>query len=108
MKWAEGCADDMLIPKGAVLKPEYQTRLSAVHRNMSSHGRALVITTAVYPGQPMGHLHSMIDLEMLGRTAGQERTEQEFATLLHSEGLTREEVTPMHGSFFAVVEATSA
>ena len=78
------------------------------HRNMSTPGRVLVIETAVYPGQPMGHLHPMIDLEMKGLTGGKERTEQEFATLLRSAGLTREQVTPMNGSFCAVVEATPA
>ena len=32
---------------------------------MPSHGRVLVIEIVVYPGQPMGHPHPMIDLEMM-------------------------------------------
>jgi hypothetical protein len=75
---------------------------------MPSHGRVLVIEIVVYPGQPMGHPHPMIDLEMMVTLGGKERTEQEFATLLSSAGLTLEQVTPIKGSFFSVVEATPA
>jgi len=75
---------------------------------MPSHGRVLVIEIVVYPGQPMGHPHPMIDLEMMVTLGGKERTEQEFATLLSSAGLTLEQVTPINGSFFSVVEATPA
>ena len=75
---------------------------------MPSHGRVLVIEIVVYPGQPMGHPHLMIDLEMMVTLGGKERTEQEFATLLSSAGLTLEKVTPIAGSFFSVVEATRA
>ena len=50
----------------------------------------------------------LIALEMMALTGGKERTEQEFATLLRSAGLTLEQVTPMNGSFCAVVEATPA
>jgi hypothetical protein len=75
---------------------------------MPSHGRVLVIEIVVYPGQPMGHPHPMIDLEMMVTLGGKERTEQEFATLLRSAGLTLEQVTPITGSFFSVVEATPA
>jgi O-methyltransferase domain len=72
------------------------------------HGRVLVIEIVVYPGQPMGHPHLMIDLEMMVTLGGKERTEHEFAALLHSAGLTLEQVTPITGSFFSVVEATTA
>ena len=75
---------------------------------MPSHGRVLVIEIVVSPGQPMGHPHLMIDLEMMVTLGGKERTEQEFATLLSSAGLTLEKVTPIAGSFFSVVEATRA
>jgi hypothetical protein len=75
---------------------------------MPSHGRVLVIEIVVYPGQPMGHPHLMIDLEMMVTLGGKERTEHEFATLLRSAGLTLEKVTPITGSFFSVVEATPA
>jgi O-methyltransferase domain len=75
---------------------------------MPSHGRVLVIEIVVSPGQPMGHPHPMIDLEMMVTFGGKERTEQEFATLLRSAGLTLEQVTPINGSFFSVVEATPA
>ena len=75
---------------------------------MPSHGRVLVIEIVVYPGKPMGHPHLMIDLEMMVLAGGKERTEQEFATLLNSAGLTLEKVTPIDGSFFSVVEATRA
>ena len=72
---------------------------------MPSHGRVLVIEIVVYPGKPMGHLHPMIDLEMMVTFGGKERTAQEFATVLRRAGLTLEQVTPIHGSFFSVVEA---
>jgi len=75
---------------------------------MPSHGRVLVIEIVVYPGHPLGHPHPMIDLEMMVTLGGKERTEHEFATLLRSAGLTLEKVTPITGSFFSVVEATSA
>ena len=75
---------------------------------MLSHGRVLVIEVVVYPGQPTGHPHPMIDLEMMVTLGGKERTEQEFATLLRSAELTLEQVTPINGSFFSVVEATPA
>jgi hypothetical protein len=73
---------------------------------MPSHGRVLVIEIVVYPGKPMGHPHLMIDLEMMVTLGGKERTEQEFATLLSSAGLTLDHVTPINGSFFSVVEST--
>ena len=38
----------------------------------------------------MGPSHPMIALEMMRLTGGKERTEQEFATLLRSAGLTLE------------------
>jgi hypothetical protein len=75
---------------------------------MPSHGCVLVIEIVVYPGQPMGHPHPMIDLEMMVTLGGKERTEQEFATLLRSAGLTLEQVTPISGSFLSVVEVTPA
>jgi hypothetical protein len=75
---------------------------------MPSHGRVLVIEIVVYPGKPMGHPHPMIDLEMMVLTGGKERTEHEFATLLRSARLTLEQVTPIPGSFFSVVEASPA
>jgi hypothetical protein len=75
---------------------------------MPSHGRVLVIEIVVSPGQPMGHPHLMIDLEMMVTLGGKERTEQEFATLLSNAGLALEKVTPINGSFFSVVEARPA
>jgi hypothetical protein len=75
---------------------------------MPSHGRVLVIEIVIYPGQPMGHPHLMIDLEMMVTLGGKERTEQEFATLLSNAGLALEKVTPINGSFFSVVEARPA
>ena len=56
----------------------------------------------------MGHSHPMIALEMMVLTGGKERTEQEFATLLRSAGVTWKQVTPINGSCFLVVEATPA
>jgi hypothetical protein len=75
---------------------------------MPSHGRVLLIETVVSPGQPMGHPHPRIDLEMMVTFGGKERTEREFATLLSSAGLTLEQVTPINGSFCSLVEATPA
>jgi hypothetical protein len=75
---------------------------------MPSHGCVLVIEIVIYPGQPMGHPHLMIDLEMMVTLGGKERTEHEFATLFSHAGLTLEQVTPITGSFFSVVEARPA
>jgi hypothetical protein len=74
---------------------------------MPSHGRVLVIEIVVSPGQPMGHPHLMIDLEMMVTLGGKERTAHEFAVLFSRAGLTLENVTPITGSFFSVVEATT-
>jgi hypothetical protein len=54
----------------------------------------------------MGHPHPMIDLEMMVTFGGKERTAHEFATLFSGAGLPLEQVTPITGSFFSVVEAT--
>ena len=43
-----------------------------------SHGPVLVIEIVVYPGQPMGHPHPMIDLGMMVTLGGKERTEQDL------------------------------
>jgi hypothetical protein len=72
---------------------------------MPSHGRVLVIEIVVAPGQPMGHPHPMIDLEMIVTFGGKERTAHEFATLFSGAGLALEQVTPITDSFFSVVEA---
>jgi hypothetical protein len=73
---------------------------------MPRQGRLLVIEIVVTPGKPMGHPHPMIDLEMMVTFGGKERTAHEFAVLFSSAGLTLENVTPIPGSFFSVVEAT--
>jgi hypothetical protein len=73
---------------------------------MPRHSRVLVIEIVVSPGQPLGHQHPMIDLEMMVSFGGKERTEHKFAPLLRSVGLTLEKVTPTHNSFISVVEAT--
>jgi hypothetical protein len=72
---------------------------------MPSQGRVLVIEIVVSPGQPMGHPHPMIDLEMMVTFGGKERTVHEFATLFSGAGLALEKVTPITDSFFSVVEA---
>jgi hypothetical protein len=75
---------------------------------MPSHGRVLAIEIIVYLGQPLGHPHPMIALEMRVPFGGKERTAQEFATLVRSAGLRLEQGTPVNGRFFAGVEATPA
>ena len=75
---------------------------------MPSHRCVLVSEIVVYPGQPMGYPHPMIDLERMVIFGGKERMAQEFATLLRSAGLPLAQVTPVNGSFFSVVEATPA
>ena len=55
---------------------------------MPGHGRRLMIQIIVYPGQLMRHPHCMIAQEMMAPFGGKERTEQEFATLLSSAGVT--------------------
>jgi hypothetical protein len=73
---------------------------------MPSHGRVVVVEIVVTPGQPLGHPHPMIDLEMLVTYGGQERTAPEFATLFTRAGLALAQVLPITDSFFSVVEAT--
>jgi predicted O-methyltransferase YrrM len=73
---------------------------------MPRHGRVVVVEIVVTPGQPLGHPHPMIDLEMLVTYGGQERTAPEFATLFTRAGLALAQVLPITDSFFSVVEAT--
>jgi hypothetical protein len=75
---------------------------------MPNHGRVLVSEIVVEPGKPVGHPHRLIDLEMMVTLGGKERTADEFRVLLNGAGLKLEQVTPIHNSFFAVVEASRA
>jgi hypothetical protein len=73
---------------------------------MPAQARVLVTEIVLEPGKPIGHPHRFIDLEMMVSFGGKERTAGEFETLLGRAGLRLEQVHPVEGSFFSVVEGS--
>jgi hypothetical protein len=73
---------------------------------MPAHGRILITEIVLEPGKPIGHPHRLIDLEMMVTLGGRERTAKEFGDLLHRANLRMEQVHPVEGSFFSVVEGS--
>src|SRR6266849_3231311 len=72
--------------------------LRSCRQAMPDHGRVLVSEIVVEPGNPVGHPHRLIDLEMMVTLGGKERTADEFARLLDEAGLKLEQVTPIENS----------
>jgi hypothetical protein len=72
---------------------------------MKSGGRLLIIEMVLPPGDTP-HLGKLADMEMLVMSGGQERTENEFAELLHSAGFSLERVIPTD-SLSSIIEAFS-
>ncbi len=75
---------------------------------MPAHGRLLVVEEVMVPGRPVGHPHQFVDLELMVTVGGKERTEQEYAALFGDAGFGLQDVTPVDGSFFSVIEAVPA
>lgn len=82
--------------------------LRNIRNAMPAHGRVLVTEIVLEPGKPIGHPHRFIDLEMMVNFGGKERTAKEFENLLRHASLGLEQVHPIEGSFFSVVEASKA
>jgi SAM-dependent methyltransferase len=82
--------------------------LSNCRQAMPEDGRVLVADILIEPGKSVRHPHRMIDLEMMVSFGGKERTTEDFERLLTRAGLKLEQVTPVHGSFLTVLEASRA
>jgi hypothetical protein len=82
--------------------------LCNIRNAMPVHGRVLVTEIVLEPGKPIGHPHRFIDMEMMVSFGGKERTAEEFGDLLRRAGLHCEQVHPIEGSFFSVVEGSKA
>ena len=79
---------------------------SNCRRAMNPSGRLLIIEMVLPPGDTP-HPGKMLDMMMLVGPGGQERTEQEYGTLLGKEGLRLTRVVPKE-SPVSVVEARLA
>ena len=82
--------------------------LSNIRSAIPAHGRVLVTEIVLEPGKSIGHPHRLIDLEMMVSLGGKERTAEEFGNLLRRANLQLEQVYPIEGSFFSVVEGSKA
>ncbi len=80
--------------------------LRNIRNAMPVDGRVLIIEIVLQPGKSIGHPHRLIDLEMMVSFGGKERTAQEFGELLRGADLRLEQVHPVKGSFFSVVEGS--
>lgn len=82
--------------------------LDNMRQAMPAHGRILITEIVLEPGKPIGHPHRFIDMEMMVSLGGKERTAEEFGDLLCRANLRMEQVHPIEGSFFSVVEGSTA
>jgi hypothetical protein len=80
--------------------------LANIQRAMPEHGRVLITEIVLEAGRPIGHPHRLIDVEMMVNLGGKERTVQEFSELLRRANLRMEQVHPIDGSFFSIVEGS--
>lgn len=82
------------------------TILSNIRRAMEPGAKVLIVETVVPEGdQP--HYSKLLDLEMLTSPGGEERTAEEYATLLSRAGLRLTRITPTR-SPFSIIEAEAA
>lgn len=79
------------------------TILGNCHSAMNPSGRLLIIEM-VLPEGDVPHLGKLVDMEMLVMSGGQERTEEEYGTLLSEAGFRLARVVPTE-SAVSVVEA---
>jgi len=82
--------------------------LDNIRQAMPAHGRILITEIVLEPGKPIGHPHRFIDMEMMVSLGGKERTAEEFGDLLRRANMRMEQVHPIEGSFFCVVEGSMA
>ncbi|MBV8907259.1 MAG: hypothetical protein JOZ22_26755 [Acidobacteriia bacterium] len=82
--------------------------LSNIREAMPGHGRVLITEMVLEPGKSIGHPHRFIDLEMMVSFGGKERTADDFQRLLKASGMRFEQLHPIDGSFFSIVEASKA
>ena len=79
------------------------TILSNIRRAMEPGGKVLIVETVVPEGgQP--HYSKLLDLEMLTSPGGEERTAQEYESLLAQAGLRLTRIIPTR-SHFSIIEA---
>jgi hypothetical protein len=82
--------------------------LENIQRAMPQHGRVLITEIVLEPGKPIGHPIAFVDLEMMVTLGGKERTAQDFSDLLRRANLQMEQVHPIEGSFFSLVEGSKS
>jgi hypothetical protein len=75
-------------------------------RKAMSPGSRLLIIEMVLPPGDTPHLGKLADMEMLVMSGGQERTEQEYSTLLDQSGFRLKKVIPTE-SQSSIIEAVS-
>jgi hypothetical protein len=77
--------------------------LRNIRAAMRDHGRVLIAEIVLQAGQPIGHPHRFIDMEMMVSLGGKERTAGEREALLRQAGMRLEQTHAIEGSFFSVV-----
>jgi hypothetical protein len=80
--------------------------LSNIGNAMPAHGRVLVVEIVLEKGKSIAPPHRFIDLEMMVTFGGKERTAEEFRDLMNNAGLRLEQVWPIEGSVFSVIEGS--
>ena len=75
---------------------------------LPQNGRVLVAEIVLEAGRPIGHPHPLIDLEMMVSFGGKERTAREFGELFGQAGLRLEQIHPIAGSYFSILEGSKA
>jgi hypothetical protein len=80
--------------------------LSNIRDAMPAHGRVLITEMVLEPGKVIGHPHRFIDLEMMVSFGGKERTADDFRRLLDGAGMRFEQLQPIEGSFFSILEGS--
>lgn len=82
--------------------------LTNIREAMLPQGRVLITEIVLEPGKQIGHPHRFIDVEMMVSLGGKERTADDFRRLLDGAGLRLEQLHPIDGSFFCVVEGSKS
>lgn len=80
--------------------------LSTVRKAMADDATLLIIDTVIPPGNEPSH-SKLIDMEMLILNGGQERTKEEFETVLNAAGFNLTQILPTQ-SFSSLIEASPA
>lgn len=80
--------------------------LTNVRAAMSTGGTLLVVESVIEPGNDPAH-SKILDMVMLVLNGGQERTREQFETLLDAAGFRVQRVVPMASSSSSIIEAAT-